>query len=692
MTITSTVRKAGPFNGDDVTVIFAFVYKIFADADVLVILTDSAGVETVQTLTTDYSVTLNSDQNVAPGGTITMVVAPATGELLTLGSDMPETQPATIRNQGPYLPDVLENMVDRNTISVQQHGEELNRALLLKRSSAHSNLEFPEPVALNLVRWNAGATALENVTVDSLGIGVDFATLTGVETLTNKTLPSPVIDGSMSGDAFLDDDTMAANSPVKFCSQQSIVAYISAQIITENLAISADSGSIVIDLDSETLIIAGGTGLTSSAGVNTVTLAIDASVVTLTGSQNLTNKALSNPTISGTGFSNANHAHAAANSGGTINAANLSGTTLNSSVVSSSLTSLGTLTNLSITTLLSGAAGIDLDGIPRFQNAYDTTTASGANVFVNTDGRLVRSTATYVTLSGSETLSNKTFSDAIVADGGITLSADTLVPDGSATAPSIHRTAQETGFYFGSNNISITLSGANSASFNASGLNLVAGDQYYINGISVLNATTLGVAVVSSSLTSLGTLTNLSVTTLISGAAGIDLDGIPRFQSAYDTTSSSNANVFVNSDGRLVRSTAVLATLAGSETLSNKTFSDTIIADGGIRTDGVNALKTKVINIGDWNMDSTTSISVAHGLTFANIISVFVMIRTDAGTALVPLNTGVSAANTTPQGFWTVGAPGSDIDLFRLTGGNFDNAGFDSTSYNRGYIIIEYLA
>ena len=46
------------------------------------------------------------------------------------------------------------------------------------------------------------------------------------ETLTNKTLTSPVLNGSLSGTAFLDDDTMAANSAVATASQQSIKAYV----------------------------------------------------------------------------------------------------------------------------------------------------------------------------------------------------------------------------------------------------------------------------------------------------------------------------------------------------------------------------------------------------------------------------------------------------------------------------------
>jgi len=92
------------------------------------------------------------------------------------------------------------------------------------------------------------------------------------QTLTNKTLTSPVLNTGISGSAFLDEDNFASNSATKVASQQSIKAYVDAQITAEDLDVTGDSGSIAIDLDSEALNIEGGTNITTAATGNKVTI------------------------------------------------------------------------------------------------------------------------------------------------------------------------------------------------------------------------------------------------------------------------------------------------------------------------------------------------------------------------------------------------------------------------------------
>ena len=132
------------------------------------------------------------------------------------------------------------------------------------------------------------ATVAGEISVTTLDIGGTNVTSTAAEL--------NILDGK----AFLDEDNMASNSATGIASQQSIKAYVDTQITAEDLDITTDSGTIAIDLDSETLTVSGGTGLSSSATGNAVTLAIDSTVATLTGSQTLTNKSLTAPTLTGT--------------------------------------------------------------------------------------------------------------------------------------------------------------------------------------------------------------------------------------------------------------------------------------------------------------------------------------------------------------------------------------------------------
>ena len=131
----------------------------------------------------------------------------------------------------------------------------------------------------------------------------DVVLITATQTMSNKTFPSgivsnsPVINTGASGSAVLDEDDMSSNSATKVATQQSIKAYTDSQVTAQDLDVTSDSGTIDIDLNSETLTIAGGTGLTSSASSTTVTLAIDNTVMTLTGSQTLEDKTFTSPTI-----------------------------------------------------------------------------------------------------------------------------------------------------------------------------------------------------------------------------------------------------------------------------------------------------------------------------------------------------------------------------------------------------------
>lgn len=159
MTVSSSTRKAGPFNCNDVNTTFPFTFKCFTSADVRVVFTSSAGIESDLTLDTDYTVSLNADQNAFPGGTIETLTAYATGEKITVVSDVDFLQETDIQNQGGFYPEVIENALDKVTMLVQQVKEEVDRSVKVDVSSSIVPEDYLSQAAAAATNAAASASA-----------------------------------------------------------------------------------------------------------------------------------------------------------------------------------------------------------------------------------------------------------------------------------------------------------------------------------------------------------------------------------------------------------------------------------------------------------------------------------------------------------------------------------------------------
>lgn len=119
--------------------------------------------------------------------------------------------------------------------------------------------------------------------------------------------------------------------------------------------------------------------------------------------------------------------------------------------------------------------------------------------------------------------------------------------------------------------------------------------------------------------------------------------------------------------------------------LKLKTTPEVMGVDGSLK------VRTKIIDIGDWDMNTNQTVTVSHGIAdFTKIRSVKALIRTDDATNMYDIGL-VAPGSGVVNG--SVGAiSSSSIVLLRTNGGSFDTTGFQATSYNRGFITIEYIA
>jgi hypothetical protein len=90
-----------------------------------------------------------------------------------------------------------------------------------------------------------------------------------------------------------DEDNMASDSATHLATQQSIKKYVDDTVTAQDLDFQADSGGALnIDLDSDTLTVAGGAGIETVGSGNQVQINIDSTVVTESSTDTLTNKTI----------------------------------------------------------------------------------------------------------------------------------------------------------------------------------------------------------------------------------------------------------------------------------------------------------------------------------------------------------------------------------------------------------------
>lgn len=304
-------------------------------------------------------------------------------------------------------------------------------------------------------------------------------------------------------------------------------------------------------------------------------------------------------------------------------------------------------TSPSLTTPVIGAAtgtSLALSGALNATGAA-TLNSLGVNVDVVIGGNL--------TVNGTTTTMN---TDTVtVEDKNITLANVATPTDVTADGGGIT--------VLGATNKTFNWTSAASAWTSSEDINVVTGKGYEVNGTSVLNATTLGSSVVNSSLTSVGTLTNLTVTNTISGSVSGNAGTATKLATARTISLTGDVTGSVSFDGS--GNAAIAATIAadsvalGTDTTGNYVAS--LVAGTGISVGAAGESATPTVT----NTGVTGLTGTANQVTVsASTGSVTLSLPQNIHTGAAPTFAGITVPSITHSGTTGTGDIGASGAAF----------------------------
>ena len=177
MTISSTTNRVS-YSGNGATTAFAFSYPFQAQSDLKVLLVLlSTGVETLQTITTHYTISGTTTNGVyASGGTVNMLTAPSSLYKVVIYREPALTQTIDLVENGSLPAETLEQGLDKAILIAQRIDERVERSITLPEGfTATFDMNLPSDIN------TANALLVVNATGDGWDVGPTTTDLENAE-------------------------------------------------------------------------------------------------------------------------------------------------------------------------------------------------------------------------------------------------------------------------------------------------------------------------------------------------------------------------------------------------------------------------------------------------------------------------------------------------------------------------------
>ena len=212
MTVSASSYTPERIAGNGSTTSFPVSFKFFAGADLVVNLRDdTTGADTLQTITTHYTVTKNNALR-PETGTVVFVTAPPSGKTVVIERQTPRTQTLDLTRGGPLDEDSLEWQLDRQTLADQEDAYDFGRALAKPATDA---------AGLDMTLPNSVDRASQYLAFDASGLPIAAAAPT------STTLVTPFMETVL-------DDANAATARATLGAQEAVLTNTGDMLYTSS--------------------------------------------------------------------------------------------------------------------------------------------------------------------------------------------------------------------------------------------------------------------------------------------------------------------------------------------------------------------------------------------------------------------------------------------------------------------------